>query len=71
MGRRIYGTSICCKKLQNEIQELAEKRSDYLKKQVEESGAAKDSLDRRLFDVVREQATKKGLVYSSKAEPAY
>ncbi|MGH8552310.1 MAG: VWA domain-containing protein [Methylococcales bacterium] len=59
------------KKLQNEIQGLAEQRSDYLKKQVEESGAAKHSLDRQLFDVVREQATKKGLVYSSKAEPAY
>ncbi|MGR9108243.1 MAG: vWA domain-containing protein [Gammaproteobacteria bacterium] len=57
-------------KLQNEIEELAAQRSEFLKKKVEKQGGAKDSLDQRLYDVVREQAGKKGLVYTSDA-PAY
>ncbi|MGH8548132.1 MAG: VWA domain-containing protein [Methylococcales bacterium] len=57
-------------KLKTEIQDLAAKRSEFLKKQVEEKGGARQSLDQRLYDVVREQAAGKGLIYSSEA-PAY
>lgn len=58
------------KQLTSEIQALAEKRSTFLKKELENRGGAKDSLDQQLYDVVKEQAGKKGLVYSSDA-PAY
>ncbi|MCI0667577.1 MAG: VWA domain-containing protein [Methylococcaceae bacterium] len=57
-------------KLKKEIQDLAAKRSEFMKEQLEERDGAKDSLDQRLYDVVREQAAKKGLTYASEA-PAY
>jgi Mg-chelatase subunit ChlD len=57
-------------KLKKEIQELAAKRSEFLNKELEASGGAKDSLDQQLYDVVRDQAGKKGLLYKSEA-PAY
>jgi hypothetical protein len=58
------------RKLKQEIQELAAKRSEYMNEQLEQRDGAKDSLDQRLYDVVREQAANKGLIYSSEA-PAY
>jgi Mg-chelatase subunit ChlD len=57
-------------KLQSEIRRLSQQRSDFLKKQVEESGGAEASLDDRLYGAVREQAAAKGLKYDA-AAPAY
>ncbi len=51
--------------LKQQIQELSDKRSAYLKKKVEESGGAKDSLDDKIYRAVREQAGKLGLIYES------
>ena len=51
------------KELQRRIGDLAEQRAKYLKKKVEEMGGAKDSLDRKIFGTVREQAASKGLHY--------
>lgn len=58
------------KVLQEKISKLARERDKYIQKKVETSGSAKGSLDVRLFDAVREQATKKGLHYEAEA-PAY
>lgn len=56
--------------LKSRIQELAQKRSAYLEKQVDELGGAKDSLDAQIYRTVREQAGKLGLRYDAEA-PAY
>lgn len=56
--------------LKQEIDELARRRSDYLKKEVDKTGGAKDSLDRKIYGAVREQAEKKGLRYGAES-PAY
>ncbi|MEA2094179.1 MAG: VWA domain-containing protein, partial [Pseudomonadota bacterium] len=56
--------------LQRQIQELSAQRSGYLKKKVEESGGARDSLDDKIYRTVREQAGKLGLSYEADA-PAY
>ncbi|MGH8576032.1 MAG: vWA domain-containing protein [Gammaproteobacteria bacterium] len=56
--------------VQGQIKELAEKRSSYLKREIEAQGGAKDSLDQKLYDAVREQAGKAGLEYKA-AAPAY
>jgi len=53
--------------LQQQIGELSEKRSDFLKKKVEEAGGAGDSLDEKIYSAVREQAGKKGLRYEADA----
>ena len=53
-----------------EIQELAQQRDEYLKKQVEERGGAKDSLDAKVYGAVREQAAAVGLSYEADA-PVY
>jgi len=53
--------------LQQQIGELAEKRSDFLKKKVQEAGGARDSLDEKIYSAVREQAGKKGLRYEADA----
>jgi len=53
--------------LQNKIRKLAEKRSGYLKKKVKESGAAKDSLDDKIYSAVRDQAGKLGMTYEADA----
>jgi hypothetical protein len=55
---------------QQKIRQLAEARSSYLKTKVESLGGAKDSLDHKLFDAMREQAVKKGIIYSIE-EPDY
>jgi len=49
--------------LEQEMKVLAEKRNDYLKKEVAEAGGRKDSLDAQIFGSIRSQAKEKGLVY--------
>lgn len=49
--------------LQREIKELSHQRADFISKKVEEVGGAKDSLDHKIYDAVREQAERKGLRY--------
>lgn len=56
--------------LQQQIQELAEQRSAYLKQKVEALGGARGSLDHKIYTAVREQAGKKGLRYRADA-PEY
>ncbi len=56
--------------LRQQVQELAEKRSAYLEKKVEELGGASDSLDHKIYRAVREQAGKLGLRYETDA-PEY
>jgi len=51
------------KELQSRIGDLAEQRTKYLKKKVEEMGGAKDSLDHKIYGAIREQAASKGLHY--------
>jgi Mg-chelatase subunit ChlD len=51
--------------LKQQIRELSDKRSAYLKKEVDARGGAKDSLDDKIYRTVREQAGKLGLVYES------
>lgn len=58
------------KTLSEEIQTLAVQRDTYLKQQIAEQGGAKDSLDHRLYDAIREQAGPKGLRYDGDG-PAY
>ncbi|MFC1664378.1 VWA domain-containing protein [Pseudomonadota bacterium] len=53
--------------LQSQIQVLADKRSDYLKRQFEKLGGEKDSLDEKMYRAVKKQAGKKGLRYESEA----
>ncbi|UCE89997.1 MAG: VWA domain-containing protein [Pseudomonadota bacterium] len=56
--------------LQRQISGLTDKRADYLKKKVEATGGARDSLDHQLYGAIREQAGKKGLLYEADA-PSY
>lgn len=49
--------------LKNEIKVLAEKRNNFLRKKVKESGGKKDSLDTKIFNAIRRQSKAKGLVY--------
>ena len=51
--------------LEQEMKVLAEKRSDYLKKEVDKAGGKKDSLDAKIFGSIRSQAKIKGLLYDS------
>jgi len=53
--------------LQRQIGDLSDKRSDFLKKKVEETGGAGDSLDEKIYSAVREQAGRKGLRYEADA----
>ncbi|MEN8763682.1 MAG: vWA domain-containing protein [Thiogranum sp.] len=53
--------------LQRQIEKLSDKRSDFLKKKVEETGGAGDSLDEKIYSAVREQAGRKGLRYEADA----
>jgi hypothetical protein len=50
--------------LQRQIARLSKERADYLAKKVAETGGAKDSLDQKIFDAVRDQASEAGLVYA-------
>jgi len=49
--------------LQQRIDALAESRSEFVEQRVEAEGGAADSLDRQLYDVVREQAAPAGLSF--------
>jgi Mg-chelatase subunit ChlD len=55
------------KELQRQIDELADKRTAYLKKKVAEDGGAEDSLDEKIYSAVREQAAPKGIQYEAEA----
>ncbi|HEX5789023.1 MAG TPA: vWA domain-containing protein [Woeseiaceae bacterium] len=55
--------------LEATLAERAKARDEYLAKKVEEAGGLEDSLDRQLFDAVREQAAAAGLEYDG--GPAY
>ena len=55
--------------LKQQIRDLSETRSNYLAKKVDEDGGAKDSLDQKLYDAVKEQAGKAGFEYED--GPAY
>lgn len=54
-------------KLQAEIESLSAQRTAFLKQKVEVGGGAKSSLDRKLYDAIREQAADKGLNYEEDA----
>jgi Mg-chelatase subunit ChlD len=56
--------------LQRQIEEVAAERSAYLRKRVASEGGEQDSLERKLFDTVREQAQTSGLRYNADA-PVY
>ena len=51
--------------LHAEIKALVEKRDRFLKEKVDATGADVDSLDRQIFESIREQAADKGLVYDA------
>ena len=55
--------------LRRQIQDLAQDRSAYLSKKVEEAGGMKRSLDFQLYEAVKEQAGDAGLEYED--GPAY
>ena len=50
--------------LQREIRELTDKRSAFIKKEIDSTGGAKESLDEKIYSAVREQAAKVGLEYA-------
>jgi len=56
--------------LKRQIQDLARERDEFMAQKVEEAGGLEDSLDKRLYDVVKKQAGKVGFVYADDA-PAY
>lgn len=56
--------------VKQKIQHLAAQRSSYLKDQVAALGGVEGSLDTQLFKVMKEQAAKKGIIYSAE-EPEY
>ncbi|MBL1320641.1 MAG: hypothetical protein COA63_006220, partial [Methylophaga sp.] len=51
--------------LGEEMKILAEKRNDYLKKQVAADGGRKDSFDAKIFGSIQAQTKEKGLIYSA------
>lgn len=55
--------------IQQRIRQLAESRDDFIAGKVEEAGGLDDSLDKKLYETVREQAGRAGLEYSD--GPAY
>ncbi len=55
--------------IQQRIRSLAVDRDEFLAKKVEEAGGLEDSLDLKLYEIVKEQAGKAGLEY--KDGPAY
>lgn len=65
--RELQKTATRRDELKRRINELAEQRSTFLAEKIAERGGAKDSLDRGIFEAVREQAATKGLLYDSDA----
>jgi uncharacterized protein YegL len=58
------------KALASEIAALSRQREDFLEQEIAKTGGAKDSLDQKLYQAVREQAAVVGLSYEADA-PAY
>ncbi len=56
--------------LLGQIKSLSEQRTVFLRKKVEETGGAEQSLDEQIYSTVREQGEKKGLRYEA-AAPSY
>ncbi|MGE5154977.1 MAG: VWA domain-containing protein [Bdellovibrio bacteriovorus] len=56
--------------LTRQIKDLANERSSYLRAQVEAAGGAADSLDQKLYEAVKVQASRAGLEYQG-AAPEY
>ena len=54
----------------DEIQQLADQRTRFLKEQVAAEGGASASLDHKLYGAIRAQAAEKGMRYEADA-PAY
>ena len=54
--------------LQTQISELTEARGDYIEEKVVEADGAASSLDLQIYDVIREQAAPKGLIYEGGPE---
>jgi len=54
-------------KLKSNISVLAKKRDEYIKKEMEKKGGAKDSLDDQLVGALRMQAKEKGIDYDGKS----
>ena len=57
------------RQLKEEVQKLAKQRADYIAREMEASGGARDSLDEKLYRAVKSQAAESGISYES-AEPA-
>jgi Mg-chelatase subunit ChlD len=55
--------------MNRQIRALAQERDDYLAKKVEAAGGKKDSLDQKLYEAVKQQASVAGLEYED--GPAY
>ena len=53
--------------LQKQIQSLAQKRSDFIRQEVEKRGGATESLDEKLVGTIRQQAKEKGFSYSDES----
>ncbi|MFH1422463.1 MAG: VWA domain-containing protein [Planctomycetota bacterium] len=51
------------KKIKIKIEELSKQRDEYIKKELEKNGKAKDSFDNKVMDSIKEQASKKGIKY--------
>jgi hypothetical protein len=56
--------------LRRQISDLSEARAGYLRDQVEAAGGAKDSLDYKLYETVKDQTRAAGLEYTADG-PAY
>ena len=54
--------------LQSRIDALAQVRADYIDERIAEQGGADDSLDRQIYDVVKDQAAPAGLSFESGPE---
>ncbi len=65
--RLILETKTKRQKLKNSISSLAKKRDEYIKKEMEQRGGAKDSLDDQLIGALRLQAKEKGIDYDGKS----
>jgi len=63
--QKVYLAGLAQKRdeIQQQIKDLSADRDGYLAKKVEEAGGLDDSLDRQLFDAVKEQAEIAGLEY--------
>jgi hypothetical protein len=52
-------------KLQQEIRQLSESRSNFIEEKIAAEGGADDSLDEKIYRAVKDQAASKGLTYDS------